>query len=571
MQKRWVYKTTPDPATVDTLVKALNIPASLAELLAQRGVVDFESAKSFFRPSLSDLLDPFLMRDMDKAVQRIEIAMTNREKILIYGDYDVDGTTSVALVYGFLQTYHPHLNFYLPNRQREGYGISTEGVQWAKENGYSLVIALDCGIKSVEVLKYAQQLGIDFIICDHHLAGDELPPAYAILDPKRADCSYPYKELSGCGIGFKLMQAFCQHNALDVNRLYDFIDLVGVSIASDLVPITGENRTLAYYGFQKLNSEPRIGLKALMEISGFTVSNNIMNVSNIVFAIGPRINAVGRLGHAADAVKLLVAQSKSEADQYASLINNMNLERKDLDAIATQAIEILEQEAKKGINRSSTVIFNPSWHKGIIGIIAARCIDHCHRPTVILTATDQQLVGSARSVPGFNLYEAIECCAGLLIQYGGHKQAAGLTIKLENLDAFANKFEEVVNQTIDKEMLIPIQEIDLDIALSVITPKFYRILSQMAPFGPENMRPVFLTKNTPFIQLRLLKEKHLKFKIPDANGHPAFEVVGFGMAHLYHDLMQAKLIDLCYTIEENHFQGKTTLQLRAKDIRIVAQ
>jgi single-stranded-DNA-specific exonuclease len=566
MQKRWIYKEMPHDSRVSHLAEALNISIDLAVLLLQRGIQTFEEAKDFFRPSLEDLPDPFLMCDMDKAVHRIEQAITRKERILVYGDYDVDGTTAVALVYGFLQTYHPYLDFYLPDRQKEGYGISKEGIDWASENGFSLVIALDCGIKASAVIAYANHLGIDFIICDHHLPDDTLPQAHAVLDPKRADCAYPFKELSGCGIGFKLLQAFCIRNQIDLVRLYDFIDLVALSIASDLVQMTGENRTLAYYGLQKLNSQPRVGVQALMDVSGFTKGTNVLNVSNLVFHLGPRINAVGRLGHAGNAVRLLIAQHKEEADLYAQKVNAVNIERKDIDTIATQEVlEMIRQEQQK--DNKATVLYKEGWHKGILGILAARCIDFAHRPTIILTNAEDRIVGSARSVPGFDVYEAIEACADLLIQFGGHRQAAGLSLDPQNLEAFSKRFQETVVAKITLEMLIPVTEIDLKIELNQITPKFYRILSQMAPFGPENMRPVFASENLIAESVQVVRERHLKFRVKSPTGNAIFEVIGFGMAEYFPQTLAAQSINLCYTIEENYFQGKTTLQLRAKDMR----
>jgi single-stranded-DNA-specific exonuclease len=569
MQKKWIYKPTPSPEATHALATALNIDEYLAILLLQRGIYDFDTSKSFFRPALEDLHNPFLMKDMDKAVERLEQAIANREKILIYGDYDVDGTTSVALMYGFLQTYHKSIDFYIPDRQKEGYGISPEGIQWAKENGFSLVIALDCGIKSVELTRFAKSLGVDFIICDHHIAGEVLPDALAVLNPKRIDCPYPFKELSGCGIGFKFLQAFCEQNQLDVNRLYDFIDLVAVSISADLVSITGENRILTFYGLQKLNSQPRVGLKALMEIAGFT-SESVLNVSNVVFAIGPRINAVGRLGHAGNAVKLLIAQNRDEANHYAQLVNSVNLERKDLDAIATQeALAMIENEFKENKHYKTTILFKADWHKGIVGIVAARCIDVYHRPTIIFTENEGIIVGSARSVNGFDLYQTLESCADLLLQYGGHKQAAGLSLLPENLPAFRERFEAMAQDVVTSDMLTHIQEVDLQIDLQDITPKFFRILRQMAPFGPDNMRPVFVTKNILPEYVQLLRDKHLKFRARSVQGNIVFDVVGFGMVAYYEALRQAKQVDICYTIEENFFQGKLSLQLRLKDIKFV--
>jgi single-stranded-DNA-specific exonuclease len=567
MEKRWIYKPLPKRKITEALANSLKIEEALATLLVQRNIQSFAEAKSFFRPSLEDLHDPFLMRDMDKAVERLELSIFNREKVLIYGDYDVDGTTSIALVYGFLQGYHPYLDFYVPDRHQEGYGISRKAIDWAYSEGFKLIIALDCGIKSVDLIEYASSLGIDFIICDHHLPGDQAPPAYAVLDPKQKDCNYPFKELSGCGIGFKFLQAFCQNNGIDPTRLYDFLDLLVVSIAADIVPIVGENRILAYYGLQKLNHTPRIGLKALLKTAGLN-GDITLDIRSLVFGIGPRINAVGRLKHARQAVELLIAHDNQKADEVAELINQINSERQSIDAASTQeALEMIALIEAESLGAKTTVVFQPHWNKGVVGIMAARLIERYHRPTIVLTQHEGRLTGSGRSVPGFNLYQAIEACSDLLEEFGGHHQAAGLTMMPENLAIFKSRFERIVAESISDEQLMPPLEVDLKINLSQITPKFYRILKQMAPFGPENMRPIFVAENVAFEAPILLKERHLKFKVKTPENHNYFHVIGFGMGELFPKLQESKRIDLCFVIEENHYLGKSTIQLQARDIR----
>jgi single-stranded-DNA-specific exonuclease len=567
MEKRWIYKTLPKRKLVDSLAQAIQVDEPIATLLAQRGIDTFDAAKNYFRPSLSDLHDPFLMKGMEKAVERIEHSIAEREKVLIYGDYDVDGTTSIALVYGFLQGYHSQLDFYVPDRHKEGYGISKTAIDWAAQAGFKLIIALDCGIKSVGLTHYASSLGIDFIICDHHLPGEQVPEAYAVLDPKQPGCDYPFKELSGCGIGFKLMQAFCEKNSIELDRLYSFLDLLVVSIASDIVPIVGENRILAYYGLQKLNHTPRIGLKALMKSAGFT-NESLMDIRNLVFGIGPRINAVGRLQHARQAVELLIAHDSQKADEVAEIINQINTQRQSIDALATQeALSILADEEINNDNAQATIVFQPHWNKGVLGIMAARLIEQYHRPTIVLTEHEGRLTGSGRSIPGFNLYEAIAECADLLVEFGGHHQAAGLTLAPENLPLFKARFHQAVANHILPEQLIPPIEVDLKLRLNQITPKFYRILKQMAPFGPENMRPIFVSDNIIVEDPKILKEKHLKFKARQNPESSEYTVIGFGMADYLAQLQANPTIQLCYSIEENYYQGKTTLQLRMRDIR----
>lgn len=568
MKKRWIYKPLPDADLIKNLAQNLSIEIPLAQLLVQRNISTFDESKTFFRPSLDNLHDPFLMKDMQKAVNRIEKAIRKKEKILVYGDYDVDGTTSVALVYGFLSKFHPHIDFYIPDRQIEGYGISKLGIDWAKNENVDLIIALDCGIKSNEMVDYAKKINIDFIICDHHLPAGEIPAAVAVLDPKQNDCQYPFKELSGCGIGFKLMHAFSIQNEIPLDFLYEFLDLVVVSIASDLVLMTGENRILAYFGLEKLNRNPRIGLKALMEVSGFH-RESTLEISNLVFTIGPRINAVGRLTQGKKAVELLVSHNKEEAENFALNINKTNYDRQDLDIISTQeAFKMVDLYKKNKPDLKSIIIYKEDWHKGIVGIIASRCVDKYHLPTIVLTLQDGKIAGSARSIPDFNMYEMLGRCADLLTEFGGHQQASGLAMPIENLEKFTNMFELVAENTLTPAMLIPPQDIDLKLELSEITPKFYKILKQMAPFGPENMRPIFSTENLTPLKVQIMKEKHLKFTVVEEKTGLSFVVVAFGLVDFYPELLKAKKVDLCYSIEENTFQNKSSLQLRARDIRI---
>jgi single-stranded-DNA-specific exonuclease len=572
MSKKWIFRELPPYEEVNLLANELKIDKVLATLLIQRNVKTFEEAHTFFRPELQKLHDPFLMKDMDKAVLRIERAFRKREKILIYGDYDVDGTTAIALVYGVLHTYHPYLDYYAPDRYQEGYGISQKAIDWAKSENFSLIIALDCGIKSMELVDYAYNLGIDFIICDHHIPAEILPKAVAILDPKRPDCDYPFKELSGCGIGFKLMQAFCIHNELPLERLYDFLDLVVVSIASDLVSIKGENRILAYNGLAKLNQNPRIGLKALIDIAGFG-KDAFLEISNLVFTIGPRINAVGRMAHAKQAIELLTIHNKSDADKFAHIINQINLERRDLDNISTQeAFDMIEENIAKGNNPKSHILFKADWHGGIVGIMASRCVDKFYKPTIILNAHDEErITGSGRSIHSFNMHEALEYCADLLMDFGGHHQAVGLTLKKENLDKFIEKYNEYVEKEVaETDHLLKPLDVDFKINFDEITPKFFRILKQFSPFGPDNMRPVFMSENIIVHNPQILKEKHLKFTAKQANNQHSFVVIAFGMAEFYSKIVDtSQQINICYSIEENHFQGKTNLQLRVKDIEIM--
>jgi len=570
--KRWITKPVPDAhehrEAIASLTTSLGVSPFLAALLVQRGVSSYDEARSFFRPEITALHDPFLMQDMDRAIDRLTRAMRPEqpEKILIYGDYDVDGTTSVALVYGFLQKYHEQIDYYIPDRYKEGYGISTQGVAWAAENGFTLIIALDCGIKSIDRVAEAAALGVDFIICDHHRPGAELPAAAAVLDPKRDDCNYPYSELSGCGVGFKLLHGYCLRNGIPLEQLYPCLDLVAVSIASDIVPVTGENRVMAYFGLKVLNSTPRTGLKALIKIAGF---KSELDLTNVVFGLGPRINAAGRIKHAKAAVQLLLADADEEADEFAMAINKHNTDRRQFDSSMTeQALDMIRCNETL-TNAKSTVLFDATWHKGVIGIVASRCIEHFHRPTIILTRSNDKAAGSARSVPGFDVYEAIEECADLLEQFGGHTFAAGMTMPEANIDAFRQRFEEVVSRTIREEDLTPLVDIDLPLDFSEIDARICRILKQMGPFGPHNMQPVFMTEDVYLAsEPVIMKEKHLKIQVWQHRTGHTHTAVGFGMGHLAKQLKGRIPFSICYNLEQNHYNGSTTTQLMLKDIKL---
>jgi single-stranded-DNA-specific exonuclease len=564
MNKRWIVKQKPSEEQIAHLIAEINVSEPVGALLLQRGVHSFEEAKNYFRPSLELLHDPFLMKDMDKAVNRLVEAIYNHEKIVVYGDYDVDGTTSVALFYGFLRTFYSNLLFYIPDRYKEGYGISQAGVEWANEQGATLMVSLDCGIKSKELIQYAKEKGIDFIICDHHRPDNNLPEALAVLDPKRSDCEYPYKELSGCGVGFKLLQGFCIQNSIPFEKLYPFMDLLAVSIAADIVPITGENRIMAYFGLQLLNTHPRPGLQALIQIAGFEKK---LSISNVVFGLGPRINAAGRIAHAHAAVHLLLAHSKEEAELHAKEINLNNRDRQGFDTnITREALNMIEMDELMK-EAKTTVLYKNDWHKGVIGIVASRCIEKYHRPTIILTESHSKAAGSARSVPGFDVYDAIEECKDLLEQFGGHMYAAGLTLKLENIQAFRQKFEEVVARKITEDQLIPLIEVDLELKLKQINFKFYNVIKQMEPFGPENMQPIFVSEQVcARDNVKVLKDQHLKLYVYQDDSQ-VFEAIGFGMAVFYSKIKPFKPFRLCYQIVENNFRDNRSLQLLIKDIK----
>ncbi|MCY4781585.1 single-stranded-DNA-specific exonuclease RecJ [Sphingobacterium sp. UT-1RO-CII-1] len=562
MQKRWVVKPKNDIQKINKLRDELGINPILADLLLNRNIHTFEQAKNFFKPLLSGLHDPFLMKDMHSAIYRIEQAIGNKEKILIYGDYDVDGTTAVSIVYSFFREYTSGIEFYIPDRYSEGYGISTQGIDYAAANGFSLIIALDCGIKAVQKVAYAKAKNIDFIIGDHHLPGDTIPDAVAVLDPKREDCTYPYKELSGCGIGFKIIQAFILKNEMDMNLAYQFLDLVAVSIASDIVPITGENRILTYYGLKKLNTNPNFGLQALINLSSNKTGS--FSVNDIIFQIGPRINAAGRIEHAKDAVKLLIAKSLQEAVEYSETVDDQNNVRKDFDLkITEEALELIDNSTvlKK---RKSTVLFKEDWHKGVIGIVASRLIERYYKPTVILTETNGYIAGSARSVLGFDLYEALSACSELLDQYGGHKYAAGLTMPKANIEEFQKKFEQVVSDSIKPEMLQQEVSIEAEMDLRNIDNKFYQILKRFKPFGPQNEAPVLMSKAV-IGHGYIVGTNHIKITIKQEDS-PSYDCIGFGLAAHIDYINSGRPFDVCYSIEENNWRGKKNLQLNIKGI-----
>lgn len=565
MEKRWVTNTEADIETVDSLAHQLNIDKSLATILVQRGIKNFEQAKYFFRPQLNQLHDPFLMKDMEAAVIRVDEAITKGEKILIYGDYDVDGTTAVTLAFKFFSRFTDAIEYYIPDRHKEGYGISTQGIDYAANQNFKLIIALDCGIRAVDKVEYATSLGIDFIICDHHLPGDSLPDAVAVLDPKRADCEYPFKELCGCGVGFKLAQAYCTYKDLPDAYYEEYLDLVMVSIAADIVPIVDENRVLAHFGLKKLNENPSTGLKALMQIAGKTENYTI---TDVVFTLAPRINAAGRMGHANDAVKMMVSDVIELADEQSEFINNQNTERKTFDqSITLEALDLIQKEEAL-IRKKTTVVHQEHWNKGVIGIVASRLTETYYRPTIVLTSSNGNYTGSARSVMGYDLYEALVQCSDLLIQFGGHKYAAGLTMAPENLPAFQERFEQVVANSIHPSMLIPEIGIDANLDFEQIDGKFFRILNQMAPFGPQNMAPIFITKNVSLHgNPQIVGTKHLKINVKQQNS-AIFETIGFNLAEFERLLTPNKTFSICYTIEENTWKDKKRLQLNLKGIKL---
>ncbi|CAN5602751.1 single-stranded-DNA-specific exonuclease RecJ [soil metagenome] len=570
MQKRWVLKSQGNQDVVTSLAAELRVNRILVNLLVQRGIDTYEEARRFFRPSLDHLHDPFLMKDMDKAIERIGEAIRNKEHILIYGDYDVDGTTAVSLVYTFLKSISGNIGHYIPDRYKEGYGISKMGIDFAKENGYQLIIALDCGIKSNDKIAYANEIGVDFIICDHHRPGNEIPDAVAVLDPKRSDCEYPYKELSGCGIGFKLIQAFAQLNHIPFSQLEQYLDLVAISIAADIVPITGENRILAYYGLQKLNREPRPGVKAILDLGGFKKE---LTINDIVFAIAPRINAAGRIEHGSKAVELLISKNEDLANFLGDDIDENNTTRKNLDSLITdQALQQIVDDPGF-VNRKSTVVYNPEWHKGVIGIVASRLTDRYYRPTIVLTRSNGMVSGSARSVKDFDVYNAIERCSDLLEQFGGHMYAAGLTMKEENVDQFIARFEDIVAATITDKMLVREIEIDAELSLKEISPSFFRILKQFAPFGPGNMAPIFRTNLVHDNgRGKVVGNNHLKLTLTQDGLQPGFfDGIAFQLGHHHPMVEQNESFDIVYHVEENTFNNRTTLQLNIKDLRFAKE
>lgn len=578
MEKRWILKESGEKKAIQKLSSALNIDENLSNLLFQRDVTNYDEAKAYFRPELAQLHDPFLMKDMDKAVKRIDDAIRNEEKIMVYGDYDVDGTTAVSLVYTFLKKFYSNVDYYIPDRYSEGYGISYKGIDYAKEQGFSLLIVLDCGIKALEKVEYAKQFNLDFIICDHHRPGAELPDACAVLDPKRNDCEYPYKELSGCGVGFKLIQAIAQHLNISFDEIIPFLDLVVVSIAADIVPITGENRILAYYGLKILNKAPRAGLEAILRCANITrlhiPKGNFhftreISISDLVFLVGPRINAAGRIENAKESVDLLITQDTLYASKLADQVNNLNIERKNLDLNATQeALDRLSSDPSQSDSKS-TVLYDPTWHKGVIGIVASRLTEHYYKPTVVLTQSNGLMTGSARSVKDFDIYDAIDSCSELLEHFGGHKYAAGLSLKPENFDKFKENFENYVKENIDDSMMIPVVEIDLNIILKDINSKFFRVLKQFAPFGPGNMAPTFQTDRVIDTgKARVVGKNHLKLEVvhPDISGFP-FSAIAFQQGDQLDRIKSGEEFSICYHIEENEWNGVKYLQLNIKDIK----
>ena len=564
MEIRWKAKPLPNSEIVAKLSAEINVSEAIATILVQRGVDTFEKAKAYFRPQLSDLHDPFLLKDMDLAYYRIKKAITDHEKMMVYGDYDVDGTTAVSIVYSYFVTLNPDIEYYIPDRYKEGYGISKMGIDYAHENGISLIIALDCGIRSNELVDYANTLGIDFIICDHHLPGETLPNAHAILNPKRRDCTYPYKELSGAGIGFKLVQGYSKKEGFPEDKILEYIDLVAVSIASDMVDMQGENRVLAYFGLKKLNENPSAGLQSLIEVGP---KKKKYSIQDIIFGIGPKINAAGRISDATAAVRVLIAKEYTSARQLTRVLNERNTERKELDNdITKNAVDMVEGTVGMS-ERKSIVIRGEAWHKGVIGIVASRMVEQFYKPTIVFSQNDGMLTGSARSVKNFDIHEAITECSQWVEQFGGHKYAAGLSIKAENFDAFSKQFESVVVRDIQEASLLPEVEYDLDISLEMLTPKFLDLINQMSPFGPGNPLPIFHSKelrsnNSP----RVLKDRHLKLQISQNSRH-YFDGIGFGLSEHLPVVSNGEIFDACYCIEENDFNGQVKLQLRLKDLK----
>ncbi len=563
MEKKWKI-LQPGAGEVNTLHADLKINKTLCAILIERGISSFEKSKSFFRPQLSQLHQPRLMKDMGKAVNRIITAIEQNENILVYGDYDVDGTTAVACMYQFLKNIYPHVSFYIPHRYKEGYGISKMGIDYGKENNFSLIICLDCGIKSFELIVYAKSLGIDFIVCDHHLPDKEIPPAVAILNPKQKDCDYPFKELCGCGVGFKLMHALSEKLNLPPESYLQYLDLVATAIAADIVPVTGENRVLAFYGLIKVNEQPCAGIKALMQLAGMQKE---MHITNLVFVIAPRINAAGRMDDAKKAVQLFIEQDYSKALEFAEMLHSDNSDRKEADSsITAEALSIISGDEIL-INRKTTVVYKEHWHKGVVGIVASRLIENFYRPTIVLTKSGDIVAGSARSVAGFNLYEAIHACREYLIGYGGHFAAAGMTLSGENVEAFSRKFEEVVSATIAPELLIPEIVIDAEINFTELSNSFYNIILQMEPFGPENMRPVFIAKNVSETGYsKIVKELHIRFVVQQNNC--TYTGIGFNMAQKFYLLQMQKPVDIVFTLDMNEWNGEKNLQLKVIDFRL---
>lgn len=565
MQKRWNILAA-DEDKITSLYQSLKIHPALCKVLVQRGIEDFAHAKKYFRPELSDLHDPWLMKDMHQAVDRLLTAIAQQEKILVFGDYDVDGITSVSCMFSFLSKHYDpaRVDFYIPHRYREGYGISKQGIDYAQDNNFTLIISLDCGIKSVELISYARELGIDFVVCDHHTPDAVLPPAVAILNPKQPDCAYPYKELCGCGVGFKLIAALAQKMGLPAAEAEEYLDLVATAIAADIVPMTGENRILAFYGLKKANERPNFGISALKKLSKL---ESALFINSLVFMIAPRVNAAGRMDDASKAVQMFIASSETEAHQFAELLHSDNTNRKEADKnITDEALAMLDGNLEF-LARKSTVIYQPHWHKGVVGIVASRLIDHYYRPTIVLTQSGEYVAGSARSVAGFNVYEAIHQCKDLLLGYGGHFYAAGMTMEPGKVDAFRERFEEVVAATIAPELLIPEIIIDGEIPFRDLKQPFYNIIHQMEPFGPDNSKPVWVTKNVMNSGYsRVVKDNHIKFSLRQEN--ILFNGIGFNMARKFYLLQEQKPLDVVFTLEENVWNDEKHLQLKVIDFRL---
>jgi single-stranded-DNA-specific exonuclease len=561
---RWTIKSKPEKEKVQALQNALQVDETVATLLVQRGIETYEQAKTFFRPTLNDLHNPYLMKDMDKAVIRIEKAIANNENILVFGDYDVDGTTAVCLVSSYLRSYYPNVATYIPDRYNEGYGISYVGIDYAEDNDVSLIIALDCGIKSIDHVIYAKEKNIDFIICDHHRPGEFLPDAIAVLDPKRADCSYPYDELCGCGVGFKLIQALAENRNQTIEDLLPYLDLVATAIAADIVPITGENRVLAKFGLEVINTKPRPGIKALIQ----NTKKKVLTITDVVFIVAPRINAAGRVKHGNEAVALLTEYNLEQAEQFASEIEGYNSDRKDLDKQITKEA-LLQIEENNEIERFSTVVYQESWHKGVIGIVASRLVENYYRPTIVFTKSGDKLAASARSVKDFDVYNALEACAEHLEQFGGHMYAAGMTLNEENYQKFKDAFEKEVKNTIPPDLLIPEIAVDFELDFSDINEKFMRILKQFEPFGPENMTPVFMSKHvvdSGYAKTLGNEAEHLKVFVKQ-NHSPNFNAIGFGLGKKIDIVKNKNPFDAVYIVEENEWNGNVSLQLQLRDIR----
>jgi single-stranded-DNA-specific exonuclease len=568
MEKRWVVKEKGDTAVVKQLSGALGVSESLANLMAQRNISSADEAAVFFNPSLDSLHDPFLMKDMNIAVDRISAAVKKNERILVYGDYDVDGTTAVALMYSFLKDQYSNVEYYIPDRYKEGYGVSFQGLDFAYQNNCKVVITLDCGIKAVEKVKYARTKGLDVIICDHHYPGEKIPNALAVLDPKQPSCGYPYKELSGCGVGFKLIHAYSRVHGIPFSNISHYLDLVAVSIASDIVPITGENRVMAYFGLKRLNESPRTGLKEIIRESEVTKA---LTIEDVVFKIGPRINAAGRMETGSKAVDLLVSRDTRVATGISKEINNFNIERRSVDRIITTEAMRMIAEDQRTVNPRTTVLYNPTWKKGVIGIVASRLIETYYRPTVILTESNGFATGSARSVQGYDLYQAIEACSDLLESFGGHMFAAGLTLKKENIRPFMERFEQYVNSSITEDQLVPRIFIDTELSFSEINEGFFRTMSQFQPFGPENMSPVFVSRDvfdTGSGRMVGSSGEHLKLDLcQESTGQKSFSAIAFSQANHFEYIKGGNPFDICYSLEMNEFRGNRNLQLNVRDIK----